>query len=125
MEVKEANKIDLFMYIRLFLKNVKSHNVAQWKYVWLPEMIDKGSWSVREFRSFLSKDIYAHDSVNTSYRQFLPNALIIEPEHRDLVITPPFIVGIMSMSLEQVTEGSPLYARLIEVDALRTLEIEQ
>lgn len=31
----------------------------------------------------------------------------------------------MSMTLEQVTEGSPLYARLIDVDALRTLEIEQ
>ena len=47
LELKETSKLDLFMYIRLFLKNVKSHNVAQWKYVWLPEMVDKGSWSVR------------------------------------------------------------------------------
>lgn len=124
MELKDSNKMDLFMYIRLFLKNVKSHNVAVWKYVWMPEMMDKGSWNVREFRSFLNKDIYAHDAVNISYRQFLPGALIIEPEHRDLVITPPFIVGIMSMTLEQVTEGSPLYARLIDLDALRTIEIE-
>lgn len=51
--------------------------------------------------------------------------MIIEPQHRDLVITPPFIVGIMSMSLEQVTEGSPLYARLIDFNALRTIEIEE
>lgn len=123
MELKDSTKMDLFMYIRLFLKNVKSHNVAAWKYVWMPEMMDKGAWSIREFRSFLNKDIYAHDSVNISYRQFLPGALIIEPEHRDLVITPPFIVGIMSMTLEQVTEGSPLYARLIDVEALRTIEI--
>jgi hypothetical protein len=39
------------------------------------------------------------------------------------VITPPFIVGVMSMTLEQVTEGSPLYARLIDAEALRTLEV--
>jgi hypothetical protein len=60
-----------------------------------------------------------------SYRQFLPGALIIEPEHRDLVVTPPFIIGVMSMSLEQVSEGSPLYARMIEIDALKTLEVEK
>lgn len=84
-------------------------------------MTDRGAWNIREFRSFLTKDIYCHDSVNISYRQFLPGALIIEPEHRDLVITPPFIIGIMSMTLEQITEGSPLYARLIDVDALRTI----
>ena len=29
----------------------------------------------------------------------------------------------MSMNLEQVSEGSPLYARMIEVNALKTLEI--
>ena len=84
-------------------------------------MVDKAAWAVREFRSFLNKDIYTNDYVNFSYKQFLPGALIIEPEHRDLVITPPFIVGIMSMTLEQVTEGSPLYARLIEADALKTM----
>lgn len=67
------------MYIRLFLKNVKSHNTASWKYVWLPEMTDRASFAVREFKSFLNKDIYCHDSVNISYKQFLPNALIIEP----------------------------------------------
>lgn len=46
-EIKQANNIDLFMYIRLFLKNTKSHNVAVWKYVWLPEMNDKGAWNLR------------------------------------------------------------------------------
>lgn len=28
------------------------------------------------------------------------------------------------MGLEQVSEGSPLYARMIELDALKTLEVE-
>ena len=123
LELKESNKVDLFMYIRLFLKNVKSHNVAVWKYVWMPEIMDKGAWSIREFKSFLNKDMYCHDSINISYRQFLPGALIIEPDHKDLVITPPFIVGIMNMTLEQVTEGCPLYARVIDVNALRVLEL--
>lgn len=42
-------------------------------------MTDKGSWNLREFKSFLTKDFYTHDSINISYRQFLPGALIIEP----------------------------------------------
>ena len=125
LELKETNNIDLFMYIRLFLKNVRSHNVAVWKYVWMPEMSDQAAWNLREFRSFLNKDFYAHDAIHISYRQFLPGALIIQPEHRDLVITPPFIVGVMSMNLEQVSEGSPLYARLITLDSLRTIEVEE
>lgn len=124
MDMKENSKLDLFLYIRLFLKNVRNHTTAAWKYVWLPEMIDKEAWAVRQFRSFLNKDVYVNDFVNFSYKQFLPGALIIEPEHRDLVITPPFIVGIMSMTLEQVTEGSPLYARLIDADALKTMQVE-
>ncbi len=45
--MKESNHIDIFMYVRLFLKNVKSHNTASWKYVWLPEMTDKANYSVR------------------------------------------------------------------------------
>jgi hypothetical protein len=75
--MKETNKMDLFIYIRLFLKNVRAHNVAQWKYVWLPEMVDKGAWAIREFRAFFNKDLYTHDYVNFSYRQFLPGALMI------------------------------------------------
>lgn len=61
--------------------------------------MDKAAWSIREFKSFLNKDMYCHDNINISYRQFLPGALIIEPDHKDLVITPPFIVGIMNMTL--------------------------
>ena len=37
------------------------------------------------------------------------------------MITPPFIVGVMSMALEQVTEGSPLYARVVDVGALKAI----
>lgn len=36
MREQQESKLDLFMYIRLFIKNVKSHNVAVWKYVWMP-----------------------------------------------------------------------------------------
>lgn len=108
------------------MKNVQNHSTARWKYVWLPEMqSQRKAWPVREFRSFLKKDIYVHDGVNLSYRQFLPGGLIIQPEHRDLVITPPFIIGTLSMSVEQVTEGCPLYARLIEGDSLTTMEVDQ
>lgn len=43
------------MYVRLFLKNVKSHNTASWKYVWLPEMTDKANYNIREFKSFFKQ----------------------------------------------------------------------
>lgn len=109
------------MYIRVFLKNVKSHSVANWKYVWVPEMATKGYWAIREYRSFLDKDIYATDRIDINYKQFIPGTLIIQPEHKDLVITPPFIVGILSVTLEQVSEGSPLYVRLLNSDSLKAI----
>lgn len=34
-----------------------------------------------------------------SYKQFIPNGLIIQPSHRDLVITAPFIIGVLSMNI--------------------------
>ncbi len=37
--------------------------------------------------------------MNISYRQFIPNGLIIKPEHRDIVIGVPFIIGIMNMNI--------------------------
>ena len=86
------------------MKNVQSHNTAKWKYVWIPEMEStRKAWPVREFRSFMKKDIYIHDGINLSYRQFMPGGLLIQPEHRDLDITPPFIVGVFSMGLEQIS----------------------
>jgi len=39
------------------------------------------------------------DNININYRQFIPGTLIIQPEHKDLVITPPFIIGILSVTL--------------------------
>lgn len=62
--------------------------------------------------------------INISYKQFIPGSLMIQPEHKDLVITPPFIVGILSVTLEQVSEGSPLYVRLLESDSLKVVESE-
>lgn len=123
LELREKSKLDLFMYIRYFMKNVRSHSTSAWKYIWIPEMMDKGAWGITQFRHFFKKDLYVHDQVSLSYNQFLPNALIIQPQHRDLVITPPFIIGILSMGLQQVTEGSPIYARMIDADCLKTIEI--
>lgn len=62
--------------------------------------------------------------INISYTQFIPGSLMIQPEHKDLVITPPFVVGILSVTLEQVSEGSPLYVRLLEGDSLKIVESE-
>ena len=34
-----------------------------------------------------------------NYREFLPSSMIIDPSHRDLVISAPFIVGIINSNL--------------------------
>ena len=58
-----------------------------------------------------------------SYKQFIPSGLIIQPEHRDLVIGVPFVIGVMSMNVEQVLEGAPLYARIIDKNDVKVIEI--
>ena len=35
------------MYIRVFMKNVKTHQQANWKYIWLPGWKTSKTWKVR------------------------------------------------------------------------------
>ena len=51
---------------------------------------------------------------------------MIEPTHRDLVITPPFIMGVMNMQVETVMEGSPVFVQRIGKSDLKYLkEVEK
>lgn len=65
--------------------------------------------------------MYFSSSVGISYRQFIPSSLIVSPNHRDMVISVPFIVGVLSMNVESVAEGNPLFAKLCQLDDLKVI----
>lgn len=56
-----------------------------------------------------------------NYKQFVPSGLMIKPEHRDIVIGAPLIIGVMSMSVEKIVEGYPLFAQICEIKDLKTI----
>lgn len=55
---------------------------------------------------------------NLTYTDYLGNSLKIQPTHRDLVITPPFIFGILNMQIETAQQGSPIYVKKVQKNDL-------
>lgn len=107
------------------MKNISKYiEDTQYKYIWVPEIsTERNIAKIDDFKGFYQRDIYMHDTLNMSYRQFIPSGLIIQPQHRDLVVTAPFVIGLMSMSVEQVIEGCPLYGRLVENSEVKVMEL--
>lgn len=52
--------------------------------------------------------------MNFTYTDYLGNSLKISPSHRDLVITPPFFIGILNMQIETAQQGSPIWVKKVE-----------
>lgn len=52
-------------------------------------------------------------SLNFTYSDYLGSSLVVQPSHRDLVVTPPFIMGILNMQIETAQEGSPVFVQRI------------
>ena len=106
------------------MKNISKYNRdSQYEYIWVPEInADKKVAKIDLYKDFYDRHMYLKDGISMSYRQFVPSGLIIQPQHRDLVVTAPFVLGVISMSIEQVLEGCALYARLLTLDDLRLME---
>lgn len=51
--------------------------------------------------------------LNYTFTDYLGNSMKVVPTHRDLLVTPPFIFGIMNMQIEKVHEGAPIYLQRI------------
>jgi hypothetical protein len=43
----------------------------------------------------------------------LGNSLKLQPTHRDLLVTPPFVIGVLDMQIETAMEGSPIYTKRV------------
>ncbi len=52
------------------------------------------------------------------HTNYLQNSAIYKPTHRDLMITPSFIIGVIDNQMQLVAEGTPLYIKKINIDNL-------
>lgn len=91
----------LHNYLRIYMKNISKYiEDTQYQYIWIPEISAERQVSkINDYKGFYGREIYMHDSLNMSYKQFIPSGLIIQPQHRDLVVTAPFVIGLMSMAV--------------------------
>jgi hypothetical protein len=48
----------------------------------------------------------------------VPNCTGFKPTHRDLLITPPFIIAVLNSDIEKCAEGSPAYLQRIDISDL-------
>lgn len=51
--------------------------------------------------------------MDLSYTQYVRNCIEFKPTHRDLFITPPYILAVLNSDIEKVIEGSPIYIQRI------------
>ena len=72
-----------------------------------------------EFDPIIDNSAVLTTHWNFTYTEYLGNSLKIQPTHRDLVITPPFIFGVLNMQIEKVVEGSPIYIQKVMKKDLR------
>lgn len=71
----------------------------------------------------LFKNGIVRSKFNLTYTNYLGNSLILQPSHRDLLITPPFIFGILNMQIETAQEGSPIFVKRIDKYDLEDIKL--
>lgn len=53
-----------------------------------------------------------------TYTQYINNCIQYHPSHKDILVTPPFIVGVLNSEVERLTESSPIFIERIDIDKL-------
>ena len=49
------------------------------------------------------------------FTEYVSNSITYTPNHRDIFVTPPFIIGILNSEIERLTESSPLFIERIDI----------
>jgi hypothetical protein len=52
------------------------------------------------------------------YTEYVRNCVNYTPTHRDLFITPPYIIAVLNSDVEKTTEGSPIYIERVDYQNL-------
>jgi|JI9StandDraft_2_1071091.scaffolds.fasta_scaffold706596_1 hypothetical protein len=57
------------------------------------------------------------------FTEYIPNCINYSPNHKDVLVTPPFIMAVLNSEVERLVESSPIYIERIDLDQLTGLEI--
>jgi hypothetical protein len=61
----------------------------------------------------VKKSIFLEENFALGWKNSFGNSLIFKPKHSDLVIQKPFIIALLSGTVERAVEGSPICVKLI------------
>jgi hypothetical protein len=56
------------------------------------------------------------------HTHYIQNTLVVKPTHRDLMITPDFIIGVMDSKMQFVSEGAALFVKRVGLKDLLDLK---
>lgn len=52
------------------------------------------------------------------YTQYTENGITYTPSHKDIFVTPPFIIAVLNSEVERLTESSPIFIQRIDLEHL-------
>ena len=60
-----------------------------------------------------------------NFTEYTNNCITFTPTHKDIFVTPPFIIAVLNSEVERITESSPIFIERIDMKNLigvKTLE---
>ena len=98
--------LDLFM--KLFLANVDKHTLSLDEHIWIPQFRSSQLKTIDLADNFsFNTELRSKSSMN--FTEYTSNCITYTPNHKDILVTPPFIIAILNSEIERVTESSPIF----------------
>lgn len=83
------------LYLKLFLVNLSQNVLNSDEHIWLPQVSSTQMRTIAEAEKFGFRNEY-RSRVDLSYVDYVDNSITYTPTHRDLFVTPPFIMAVLN-----------------------------
>ena len=105
--------MNIFFYVKHFIKNIVDIQKESYPRVLITESHEVNQYFFKDLSEKLKGNVFAEEDIKIGWENNFSNSIIFTPTHKDLVIKKPFIVALMSATIEKAIEGTPICASLI------------
>ena len=103
--------------MKLFLANVDKHTLSIDEHIWIPQFQSQQLKTIELADNFgFNTELRSKSSMN--FTEYTSNCIKYTPNHKDIFVTPPFIIAILNSEVERLTESSPIFIERIDMDNL-------
>lgn len=115
LSMNKANpEVNTFFYVKHFIKNVVEVTKEEYFKVFVPEVEMESEVFLKDFSDQIKQAMFAKENIKIGWDKSFSNSIIFSPSHKDLVIKKPYIISLLSATVERAIEGTPLMATLVQ-----------